>query len=102
MKLSPQASAILFNNTTNHLIQNPKGMDSDNIIFQLNLHFTETLKILTTSNRYRNDIVTISNRHRNDYDVESTSSRHRNEVEPTSITMSNRSRFDLVTISYRH
>jgi len=33
--------------------------------------FTETLKILTTSNRHQNDIVTISNWHRNDYDVDS-------------------------------
>jgi len=45
MKSSPQASAISFNNTTNHLIQNPKGMDSDNIIFQLDLQYMKDLSI---------------------------------------------------------
>jgi len=45
MKSSSQASAISFNNTTNYLIQNPKGMDSDNIIFQLDLQYMKDLSI---------------------------------------------------------
>ena len=39
MKSSSQVPTVPFNNVTNQLIQNPKGIDSENIIFQLNLQY---------------------------------------------------------------
>ncbi|RIA96605.1 hypothetical protein C1645_815121 [Glomus cerebriforme] len=44
MKSSFQVPTVPFNNTTNQLIQNPKGIDSRNIIFQLNLQYMKYLK----------------------------------------------------------
>src|SRR5687768_2686891 len=45
MKSSSQVPAIPFNNATNQLIQNPKGIDSRNIIFQLNLQYMKYLNV---------------------------------------------------------
>ena len=51
MKASAQISAIPFNNIVNQLtIQNPKGIDSNNIITHLNLRF---MKNLSTSYQER-------------------------------------------------
>ena len=55
MKASTQISAVPFNNITDQsIIQNPKGIDSSNIIIQLKLRY---MKILGMAYQDRKDFL---------------------------------------------
>ena len=57
MKASTQISAVPFNNITDQsIIQNPKGIDSSNIIIQLKLRY---MKILGMAYQDRKDFFNL-------------------------------------------